>query len=261
MITTAPAKSTQNVDWIAVLPTGMIRRVMAMRLLRFLIGLALIPCGIAVTRTLVSTLNAAQPTAEQTFSPSFLAFSGGFALWLVVFMALPPPTRAYVLAHELTHALWAKLLGKKVLGMKVGSQSGAVVVSESNVLISLAPYFFPLYTVLVMMLYYGLAPFLDVKPWWLPYLAIVGLTWSFHITFTVSTLMARQSDIVECGRLFSYAFIYLMNVLAVALWIVLVSDATILQFGRFLWRDLSVVWAAVFHYAVVGADAARGLFK
>lgn len=231
---------------------------MAMRWLRFLIGLTLIPCGIAATLTLVSTLSAAQPTAGLTFSPSFLAFCGGFAFWLIVFVSLPQPTRAYVLAHELTHALWAKLLGKKVLGIEVGAQTGAVVVSESNVLIALAPYFFPLYTVLAILLYYGLAPFLEVEPWWLPWLALVGATWSFHVTFTVSTLLARQSDILMCGRLFSYTFVYLMNVLGVALWIVLVSDATILQFGRFLWDDLATVWAGVIHYASVGVDALRG---
>jgi hypothetical protein len=233
---------------------------MAMRWLRFLIGLALIPCGIAVTRTLISTLGAAQPSTDQTFSPAFLAFAGGFAFWLVVFVALPPPTRAYVLAHELTHALWAKLMGKKVLGMNIGSESGAVVVSESNVLIALAPYFFPLYTVIVILAYYGMACFIDLDPWLLPWLAMVGATWSFHVTFTISTLMARQSDIVVCGRLFSYSFIYLVNVLSLALWIVIASDATLPQLGRFLWHDLVVVWVRVYHAAAAGTSALSGLF-
>jgi hypothetical protein len=254
MIAAVSAKSTQNVDWNTVLPAGTIVGVMAMRWLRFLVGLALVPCGIAVTRTLVSTLRAAQLQTDQTFSPSFLAFLSGFALWLIVFVALPQPTRAYVLAHELTHALWAKIMGKKVLGMKIRAQSGEVVVSESNVLITLAPYFFPFYTVLTILLYYGLALFLDVKPWWLIWLALVGLTWSFHLTFTVCTLMARQSDILMCGRLFSYTFIYLANVLGVAVWIVFVSDATFFQFAQFLWNDLRVVWTDVLHYATVGVN-------
>lgn len=232
---------------------------MAMRWLRFFVGLALLPCGIAVTLTLVATLNAAQPTSDQSFSPSFIAFIGGFAFWMVVFVALPQPTRAYVFAHELTHALWAKLMGKRVLGMKVGAESGSVVVSESNVLITLAPYFFPLYTVLAIILYYGLGTFLDVESWWLAWLALIGLTWSFHVTFTLSTLMARQSDIMVCGRLFSYTFIYLMNVLAITLWIVMVSDATIGQFGRFLWADQIQVWTWVFDYSRTAVDAIRGL--
>jgi hypothetical protein len=245
--------------WNTDPPVGTIRCVMAMRWLRFLIGLILLPCGIAVTRALVSTANATQPETSQTFSPSFLVFFGGFTFWLIVFVTLPQSTRAYVLAHELTHALWAKVMGKKVLGMEVGAQTGSVVVSESNALITLAPYFFPLYTVLVILVYYGLAPFTDVEPWRLPWLALVGLTWSFHVTFTVSTLMAHQSDIVACGRLFSYTFIYLMNVLSVALWMILVSDATVLQFGRFLWNDLVVVWTGVFRYVSTGMNALREL--
>jgi hypothetical protein len=233
---------------------------MAMRWLRFLIGLALVPCGIAVTRTLLATLLAASPSLDSTFSPSSLAFFGGFALWVIVFVALPQPTRAYVFAHELTHAMWAKLMGKKVLGMKVGANSGAVVVSESNVLIALAPYFFPLYTVIAIAAYYGLGVVVDVTPYWLPWLGLIGLTWSFHVTFTVSTLMARQSDIIVCGRLFSYSFIYVVNVLSVALYVVLVSDTTMPQFGRFLWSDMAVVWRYVFDRAADAAEFTGRLF-
>lgn len=234
---------------------------MWMRLLRFLIGLALVPCGVAASLSLVSTLNAAQPSSEQSISPSFVAFAGGFACWVVIFVALPQPTRAYVFAHELTHALWAKLFGKKVLGMKVGADSGAVVVSETNFLITLAPYFFPLYTVLAVLLYYGLAPFVDVQPWWLPWLALVGASWSFHVTFTLSTLMARQSDILACGRVFSYAFIYLMNVISVSLWIVLVSEASAAQYASFLWEDTIRVWTSVCCGVAWGAEALTGLLS
>jgi hypothetical protein len=52
----------------------------------------------------------------------------------------------------------------------------------------------------------------------------------------VATLLQHQPDIHECGRLFSYTFIYLMNVLGIGLWIVLVSPATLEQVMELLLR-------------------------
>ena len=56
----------------------------------------------------------------------------------------------YVLGHELTHALWTWLFGGKVKKMKVSSSGGHVVISKTNFFIALAPYFFPLYAVIVV---------------------------------------------------------------------------------------------------------------
>jgi hypothetical protein len=56
---------------------------------------------------------------------------------------------------------------------------------------------------------------------------MIGFTWGFHFTFTVSTLMQHQSDIRACGHLFSYTFIYSLNVLGIGLWTVVVTPATL----------------------------------
>ena len=74
----------------------------------------------------------------------------GAACWLVIFLLLPKPMWIYVFGHELTHALWTWLFGGQVKKMKVTSDGGHVVISKTNFLIALAPYFFPLYAVLVI---------------------------------------------------------------------------------------------------------------
>ncbi len=74
----------------------------------------------------------------------------GAACWLVIFLLLPKPMWIYVFGHELTHALWAWLFGGRVKKMKVTSEGGHVVISKTNFLIVLAPYFFPLYAVMVV---------------------------------------------------------------------------------------------------------------
>jgi hypothetical protein len=131
-----------------------------------------------------------------------------------------------VLAHELTHAVWGMLFGAKVGKMKVGKKGGHVMLSKSNFLIALAPYFFPFYTGLVIALWYAAGFFIDLnayEAWWL---AAVGLTWGFHVTFTVYILSQSQPDVQENGRLFSYVIIYLANLLIVALWMILIGSPT-----------------------------------
>jgi hypothetical protein len=216
---------------------------MGRRILLFLTGLALLPLCAVITRTVVSMLMAAQPSSDLMIPPAAIAFAVGFFLWLAIFALLPTPVRAYILAHELTHALWALLMGEKVHSIRIKKDSGSVSVSNTNILITLAPYFFPLYTILVVITYLFLGLLTDMQPYHLIWVGLVGLTWSFHITFTLNTLLVKQSDIRDCGHLFSYAFIYLMNMAIVALWLLAISSVTGGQLLDFLLRDLR--WIAV----------------
>ena len=74
----------------------------------------------------------------------WVAFVGGAACWFVIFLLLPKPMLVYVFGHELTHALWTWLFGGRVKRFKATSNGGHVVISKTNFLIVLAPYFFPL---------------------------------------------------------------------------------------------------------------------
>ena len=81
----------------------------------------------------------------------WVAFLSGAACWVVIYLLLPKPMWVYVFGHELTHALWTWLFGGKVKKFKVSATGGHVVVTKSNFVIALAPYFFPLYAVLVVL--------------------------------------------------------------------------------------------------------------
>lgn len=219
-----------------------------MRPLKFLIGLLLLPLCWSASRVMVQTvLNLAPPDLDQV-PPEAWFLLGGFALWLLLFAALPRPFRAYVLGHELTHAFWAYLMGAKVSGLRVAQNGGSVRVSKTNVLITLAPYFFPFYTVCVLLLYgllswwYELAPY---ATWWL---AAIGFTWSFHLTFTLSVMLQQQPDIEEHGRLFSYAFIYLLNIVGVAIWIVAVTPAELPPLLHSLLAESQAAYLTVAHW-------------
>lgn len=220
---------------------------MIMRVIRLIVGVLAIPACAAASVTLYNLLREIQTDSLAAIPPSAWVLVGGFVLWVFLYATLPHPVRSYVLAHELTHALWAWLMGAKVRGISVSEDKGSVTVSKSNFLITLAPYFFPLYTVLVIIGYYVLSMFFDLRGYYLFWLGAVGFTWGFHLTFTVSTLMQRQSDIHECGRVFSYAVIYLFNVLGICLWIVIVSSATLEQMIGGLSDNVLLLWQWLDH--------------
>jgi len=221
-----------------------------MRIVRFFVGLLLLPVCVSVTQAVVSLVRLAQVASDPLIPPSAWALGGGFVLWLVVFFTLPRPVRTYVLAHELTHALWGALMGEKVLSMKVSAQKGSVTLSGSNFLITLAPYFFPLYTMLVIAGYSLLALFHDMGDYYLVWLGLVGLTWGFHFTFTISSLLQHQTDIKECGHLFSYTIIYLFNILGIGFWIVAVSSPTLEQFVGLIGTDTARLAVLMWKQAV-----------
>src|SRR6201996_5452037 len=136
----------------------------------------------------------------------------GAACWVVVFFLLPKPMWIYVFGHELTHALWTWLFGGEVKRMKVTSKGGHVLISKTNFLIALAPYFFPLYAVIVIAVFA-----LGNLIWdWHQYKTIfnlcIGAAYAFHITLTLHVLQTRQSDITSQGYLFSAVVIFLGNV-------------------------------------------------
>jgi len=226
------------------------------KLLKFIVGLMLLPLCWVFSRTLFFLLRSV-PAETSGWIP--WALPAGFLVSVIGFFLLPRAFRTYVLAHELTHALWGLLMGAKVGRMKVGKEGGHVMLSKSNFIISLAPYFFPLYTGLVIAAWYIVGVFYDVsawEPWWL---AAVGLTWGFHVTFTVYMLSQRQPDVHENGRLFSYAVIYLANLLLVGLWIILIGTPTFAEAWNTLSAETVMAYSAVWSAALAAWERSKPL--
>ena len=142
----------------------------------------------------------------------WVATLAGVACWLVIFFMMPKPMWIYVLGHELTHALWAWLFGGQVKRMKVTSKGGHVIVTKTNFLIALAPYFFPLYAAMVVAVFVAghlIWNWPGVLVW---FHLLLGAAYAFHVTLTVYVLQHRQTDITGHGYLFSAAIIFLGNV-------------------------------------------------
>src|SRR5215510_12873903 len=174
--------------------------------LKTVIAILLLPLCAGAALALVRVLRVSG--GADTF---WVAFLGGAGCWLAIFLLLPRPMWVYVFGHELTHALWAWLFGGRVKKFKATAQGGHVVITRNNFLISLAPYFFPLYVTVVVSIF-------TLGHWlwgWGRYLVwfhlLVGAAYAFHITLTCHTLRTRQSDITQQGYLFSAVVIWLGN--------------------------------------------------
>ena len=175
--------------------------------IKFIIAILLLPVCAGAATALGRVLHASYG-ADTVWVP----FLAGAACWLVVFLLLPKPMWLYVFGHELTHALWAWLFGGRVKKMKVTSAGGHVVVSKTNFLIVLAPYFFPLYAVLVILAFAIGHWIWDWRGYFVWFHLAVGAAYAFHVTLTWQALKTRQTDLTSQGYLFSAVIIFLGNV-------------------------------------------------
>jgi len=189
------------------------------------------------------------------------ALPAGFLVSVLGFFLLPQAFRTYVLGHEMTHALWGMLMGAKVGKMKVGKEGGHVMLSKSNFIISLAPYFFPFYTAVAIALWYGIGIFCDPSAYTAWWLMVVGMTWGFHVTFTVYMLSQRQPDVQENGRLFSYIIIYLANLFFVALWMIVLGEPTFKVAAESFSAETIAAYSAVWSAILAGWAESKQFFQ
>jgi len=206
------------------------------RLLRFVIGVALLPAVWALMRALwTAALSVKGGSHFLGLGTDVFAFVGGIVLFALMYILLPRPTRAYVLAHELTHAIFGFLSGARVGRIRVKQEEGSVMLSKTGFITLLAPYFFPLYTVLLIVFLIVLGFFVKLEPYRFWIYLVIGFSWGFHLCFTLSTLLQHQTDIAKSGYLFSYVLIIYLNLVILTLGLLIATPASFLGFLREWW--------------------------
>ena len=178
-----------------------------------LLALALVPPAMAAAASTAVFMMDAFSRASAAL-PVLL----GVAAHLAFHKPLSRTGRAYVAAHECSHALAALLSGAKIKKISVKKRSGYVVTDSTNTFIVLAPYFVPFYAITAGALYFLAGFFTDIKPARPYFLAVSGFFLSFHILTTAEILAGpMQSDIKKAGgRFFSYTALLLLNSLFAA---------------------------------------------
>lgn len=234
------------------------------RWLNSVFGVFLLPIAGLLTQTFFGAFSKANVDHAISTSDEFWFFVLGAALWTLWFfgsiwsMGEPRPLRAYIFGHELTHAIWVWLWGGKVSRFEVSRDGGYILTDTHNFWIALAPYFYPLYSLALIVLYGAASLFYNVASTadtlllmtplqWL--FLLLGASWAFHLSFTIWMIPKGQSDLTYHGTFFSLVIIYLMNVLVLAVFLIVAApEISFASFGRELSgnvEDLSAaVWSA-----------------
>jgi len=140
-----------------------------------------------------------------------------FVVWQKV---LPKPMWLYVFGHELTHAITGLLSGAKIHSFRAHSHGGEVHLSKSNIFVALSPYIFPLYALLLIILYAVLKFFWSRLEITFAFQFLMGFLLAFHLLLTFSALHGRQSDLKFAGFFLSGVLITLGNTLILGLFCV-----------------------------------------
>lgn len=137
---------------------------------------------------------------------------GGSCAYVLMHFLVRKPERMYLWAHEFAHVVAAKLFFRRIHQFHITSRDGGKVVMDgTNVLIDLAPYLLPLYSLAA---FAAAAAFRKASPW-VPdvYLALASFLYAMHVLFAVEGFVSGQPDVKRSGRLFSAGVVLLVLLL------------------------------------------------
>lgn len=225
-----------------------------MRFFRWLVTLLLLmPVCFITTYTLVGQFS--HEALHQRFwvTREFWFFAIGSLMMIALFKIGGMVRKAflylYVLGHEMTHAFFVLFHLGKVSDMRVSVDGGFIATNKSNILISLSPYFFPFWSV-SLIAFYGILEFCVKLPSHAEtiFYAMLGVTWTFHLWWTLWMIPRDQPDLKENDTFFSLAFIYLGNI--IVLTVMLCTASRTLTFAGFF----ASWWVNAEHILRITAD-------
>ena len=216
----------------------------------FLLALALMPLCWAVVMATPGLFSMVPRTQGGLFSAEVLALWAGLGLFLAMWLMRFRPVKTYVFAHEMTHAIVGLFFGARPSNLKVTMKGGSVQLTKSNVWITLAPYFIPFYTVLLVLVAAIVRLSLHRLPCPPAWTFAVGFTWCFHMCFTLKSLGEEQPDVKEYGRLFSWILIFLLNAAGILVWVTVTTDLGYADLWNSLWNRMSSAYLATWNFMV-----------
>lgn len=184
----------------------MIKFLLHNRVVKFFYGIILLPFCYSLLRTLIFVVGKIE------FNNSLVRyFIFGSLTYIVIHFFLYKPIKIYIIGHELVHLLSAYLCGSSVKKFKIGSDHGSVSVDKVNTFIALSPYFVPLYSVIVVILWSALKYIFKLQISTEVLSFLLGFTLTFHIVLTAYAIYLGQHDLKISGWLFSVVLIFILN--------------------------------------------------
>ena len=221
------------------------------RLTRWLVGLMILPLCWVTMWTLLSRFSHA--TFEQGFwqTEEFWFFSTGALVmvgWFCSGLLEPFFIYLYVLGHEVTHAVFVWVFRGKVMNIHVSSQGGHITTNKTNLMIALSPYFVPFWAVVCGLVYAPLHLLTELPRFCdLAFYGITGVTWTFHMMWTLSMIRRDQPDLKENGIFLSLVVIFLANLLVLVGLLCVGGDSPVVELREFAreWLRLAATWGDI----------------
>lgn len=152
-----------------------------------------------------SVATASVVTVSNLLTMRFLTFVVGFAVFACIWRFSQRRLQSILtIEHELTHLLVALIFLKMPREFVVTSSNGGYVTYSggSNFLITLAPYFLPTISYLLIPTFWFLPEKYNIAC-----LGLLGVSVSFHFFSTRSEMHLGQTDLHKAGLLFSFVFL------------------------------------------------------
>ncbi|OEG71807.1 hypothetical protein ATZ36_12635 [Candidatus Endomicrobiellum trichonymphae] len=224
-----------------------------MKFLRNIFAFLLIPAVVVAGYTLIKSFLYFMVSSGNRHVPFWI----GILCYVVFQVILYKPMKTYVFGHELSHAIAGILSGARIKKFNIRKESGSIVLTKDNVWITLAPYFFPIYTYIVIIIYIFLGWFVNIKQFYGYFLFLAGFSIAFHVALTTYILSIEQSDLRIYGTFFSYIIIFMANIAVFVLLAALVfpddigvKDICLRVFGniadiyKFIYAGVLEIWSA-----------------
>ncbi len=183
----------------------------------------------------------------------------GMVLYLLFEIIFDRPLRTYVFGHECTHAIASVLMGGQVGSFEVSKNGGSVSLSKTNFFVALAPYCVPLYTLLILVLYYVLNYWWPLEKVYTVFLLAVGFTFAFHVSLTIFAARQGQPDLKKTGFFFSLIFILLVNswVLTLISKMLFWNSVSVRAYGAEVFKMQFTLWRWTYHYCTIAVNWIR----
>lgn len=222
------------------------------RLFRWSVALLLLPLCWVTSWTLLSRFS--QAAVDQDFwkTAEFWYFAtGGLVMigWFWSGLLQPLFLYLYVLGHELTHVVFVWIFRGRVLDFHVSTGGGYITTNKTNLVIALSPYFVPFWAVVAAICYAALRYCAELpQEWDRLFYAIMGLTWTFHLVWTLWMIPRDQPDLKENGTFLSLVIIYLANLVVLAALLCLAAESPVENSREFVqeWIRHAATWGDAF---------------
>jgi len=136
----------------------------------------------------------------------FVGMGVYFVLWIIIF-SNNRGNWFLTIEHELTHTLFALLTFHKIVDFKATDSFGGHMqfsgIGGGNWLITIAPYFFPTFSMIIVGFIY-----LAQSQYYPTLIALLGYSIIYHIHSTYIEISIQQPDIQEVGLVFYCSILF-----------------------------------------------------